>query len=190
MRPYGEVFDQEDVIPDRCIFPFDGSLDIKGFLQSRESPLASVMFGTTSIGAAIKASCSTWDVRPEFVLVSLQTEQRLIEWYKSHVKPPTQDVLDWALGFGKLDDGKTVERFKGLEKQIQSCAQGVRRILRKVTPFVGKPYTLDAAQQAERVTLTCKTAATLVLYEYTPHIEAARLRWQLYRRYFPGLLTA
>lgn len=112
-------------------------------------------------------------VNPKVILVMLQKEQSLVT-----DDDPSQDQLDWALGYGVCDncghDDPDIQRWRGFAKQVNST-----------TLQLTEGYMADLENNGETVMgfapgVTCTIDDTLVvpannataaLYTYTPHLE-------------------
>ncbi|HBR81019.1 MAG: hypothetical protein UX09_C0019G0019 [Candidatus Uhrbacteria bacterium GW2011_GWE2_45_35] len=115
-------------------------------------------------------------VNPKVILVMLQKEQGLIT-----DDTPTQDQLDWALGYGVCDScthaDSAIQRWRGFAKQINST-----------TLQFTEGYFLDLEEDGETVmgyapgvactidgtTVVPANNATAALYTYTPHLTGNR----------------
>lgn len=111
-------------------------------------------------------------VNPKVVLVMLQKEQGLIT-----DDDPSQDQLDWALGYGVCDgcshNDPDIQRWRGLAKQINST-----------TLQLTEGYLTDLEENGETVmgfapgeacviddtVVVPANNATAALYTYTPHL--------------------
>ena len=112
-------------------------------------------------------------VNPKVILVMLQKEQSLVT-----DDDPSQDQLDWALGYGVCDDcshnDSSIQRWRGFAKQVNST-----------TLQITDGYLTDLEENGETVMgfapgVACEIDNTLVvpannataaLYTYTPHLE-------------------
>ena len=127
-----------------------------------------------------------FDLNTQVLLVLLQREQSLVE--DSY---PTQDQLDWAMGYAICDscskEEPALQKFRGFGPQVHYAAQRIResyltdlhltgRTLSGVGP--GIPVTIDG------VTLIPKTKATAALYTYTPHLHGNENFVRIWRRWF------
>jgi len=150
--------------------------DIQGFLE--KGYLAD--YKTTDIdGHTRYAADIIWraaqrnGINPQVILVMLQKEQSLVT-----DDNPSQDQLDWALGYGVCDNcshnNPDIQRWKGFAKQVNST-----------TLQINEGYLADLAENGETVMgfapgVACTIDDTLVvpannataaLYTYTPHLE-------------------
>lgn len=125
-------------------------------------------------------------LNPGFLAVLLQREQSLIE-----DAAPSQDQLDWAMGYAVCDDCRKddpgIQKFRGFGAQVYMAAERIRESfldgLTRTgrTPSgisVGKPVTIDG------ITVTPQTKATAVLYTYTPHLHGNQVFTKLWNRWF------
>lgn len=112
-------------------------------------------------------------VNPKVILVMLQKEQSLVT-----DDDPSQDQLDWALGYGVCDDcshsDPDIQRWRGFAKQVNST-----------TLQITEGYLTDLEEDGETTMgfapgVACVIDDTLVvpannataaLYTYTPHLE-------------------
>ena len=125
-------------------------------------------------------------INPKVILVMLQKEQGLIT-----DDSPSEDRLDWALGYGVCDNcshsNPAIQRWRGFAKQINSA-----------TLQFTEGYLTDLAENGETVMgfspgAVCSIDDTLVipannataaLYTYTPHLEGNRNFVTLWQNWF------
>jgi len=191
------IFDETNVLPDRALLGYDGdSIDVSAFLKAHGSPIANrILPSGFSFGSKLKERCREFGISVRWGIVRLQCESGLVsgQFPTRNGYTREQEIAQReskAYGVGCLDDGRVIEKWLGLEMQIHGFAYFCAKISQKVAPMVGKPYALDAANKEDRKVIVCKNVATLMLYEYTPHVDAARETWDVFRRYFPESLTA
>lgn len=112
-------------------------------------------------------------INPRMILIMLQKEQSLVD-----DTSPTQNQLDWAMGYGICDNcnynTSSAQRFRGFAKQINSA-----------TLQFTEGYLLDLEERGETVmgfgpgitvtiddeSVTPANNATAALYTYTPHLH-------------------
>ncbi len=125
-------------------------------------------------------------INPKVLLVMLQKEQSLIE-----DQSPTQDQLDWALGYGVCDDcthdDPSIQRWRGFAKQLNSAAlQFVEGYLKdlETTGETVMGYAPGVTSKIDGQYITFANKATAALYTYTPHIHGNKNFVKLWNRYF------
>jgi len=112
-------------------------------------------------------------VNPKVILVMLQKEQSLVT-----NDNPSQDRLDWALGYGVCDncshDDSSIQRWKGFAKQINSTTlqltEGYLTDLEENGETV-MGYAPGVACTIDDTLVVPANNATAALYTYTPHLE-------------------
>ncbi|MFH1253023.1 MAG: hypothetical protein V1664_01680 [Candidatus Uhrbacteria bacterium] len=112
-------------------------------------------------------------INPKVILVMLQKEQSLIT-----DDDPTEDQLDWALGYGVCDncshDDPDIQRWRGLAKQINSATlqltEGYLADLEKYGQTV-MGFAPGELCRIDGIRVTPVNNATAALYTYTPHLE-------------------
>lgn len=112
-------------------------------------------------------------VNPKVILVMLQKEQGLIT-----DDSPSQDQLDWALGYGVCDDcsysDPDIQRWRGFAKQINSATlqftEGYLTDLEEDGETV-MGFAPGVACEIDEILVVPANAATAALYTYTPHLE-------------------
>ncbi len=141
-----------------------------GFLgRYRTRDIHGILRSATDI---VWRSAQYFGINPRVIAVLLQREQSLI--YAAH---PTQDQLNWAMGFGVCDacdkTSPALAKYKGFGRQVYFAS---KKISENYLPDlqskgetesgvgVGQPVTIDG------VIVTPQTKATAVLYTYTPHL--------------------
>lgn len=121
-----------------------------------------------------------FDISPQYLLVTLQKEQSLIE--TSDIQ---QRQLDWAMGYAVCDscskDDPQIQKYKGFVKQIYYAARRNKYYIDNPSEFamkVGKPHLIDG------VYVVPKNQATVNLYIYTPHLHGNRNFHYIWNSYF------
>jgi len=102
-------------------------------------------------------------------------------WYK----------FDFCLGYGALDRPAKDkpfppkwEWFRGFAKQVRAAARRYRELWIEWKPNGMKPIRpLDWVEAGKEGVIVPRNAATYALYKYTPRVEAAKLTFDLFRRY-------
>ena len=123
-------------------------------------------------------------VNPKFLLVLLQKEQSLIE-----ENIPTQNQLDWAVGYGCLDNKKCNDRWKGIGKQINSAALQFYSYMTEPHLYTYQKnstytFTNPYSDQDDSV-VTPSNQATAALYNYTPHVYNGNYNfYKIWKKYF------
>lgn len=150
--------------------------EIQAFLESQPGKLATYR-GKDRAGESKSAAemifdaANAYNISPTVLLVKLQKEQSLLA-----DSTPTQRQLDWALGVGKLDGGRTLHKYQGFGNQVWYGAKSLDTNSRPWVP--GITMTIDGSQ------IGPANSATYSLYKYTPHYRGNRSFWMLYWRYF------
>jgi hypothetical protein len=150
-------------------------------------------YQTTDVEGALRPAADIlWRAAQEFrlnpraLLVLLQREQSLVE--DNH---PTQDQLDWAMGYAICDDcsknDPALQKYRGFGAQVYYAAKRIResylgdlhengQTISGVGP--GIPTVIDG------VTVTPTNKATAALYTYTPHLHGNENFVRIWRRWF------
>jgi hypothetical protein len=130
--------------------------------------------GTTRSAAEIIYNASQeFSISPRFLLVLLQREQSLVE-----DDSPTQNQLDWAMGYAVCDScsksDPRIQKFKGFANQIFYAAQRIRE--NYLVDLESRGYTETGmgpgiTVQINNTEVTPVNFATSALYTYTPHLH-------------------
>jgi len=164
--------------------------DVERFLLERGA-LASItvkdLDGTSKTPAAIISRVAKqYLLNPKFIIALLQREQSLIE-----DRTPSQDQLDWAVGYGVCDscskDDPRLNQYKGFAKQLDAAAQKIIQDYLPALESNGKTASgfgpgLTARIDGETVTIANK--ATALLLTYTPHFHGNYNFRSIWQRYF------
>lgn len=235
IAPAKAEFNPNYIISDETLLDYDSMTlpEIQTFLEKYGSYLAS--YSTTNAHGTIKtvaemihdATHSNYDcdgielsekpteaekqlkcrkittINPKFLLVLLQKEASLIE-----KQNPSQDLLDWATGYGCSDGLACNPYYKGIGKQINSASLQFLAYLdtpNRYTYKAGQTYIAkdkygslksiaaaisDGTYNAivtspEMVSVTPENQATAALYNYTPHVYNGNYNtYVLMDRYF------
>lgn len=145
-------------------------------VDGRMRPVSEIIWWTSQM----------YGINPKVLLVMLQKEQSLVE-----DDSPSQDQMDWALGYGVCDScthsDPSIQRWRGLAKQLRSASMQFT-----------EGYLIDIAERGETVMgfgpgittliddtyVTFANAATAALYTYTPHLHGNQNFVALWSRYF------
>lgn len=172
--------------------------DVQQFLNDRGGFIANyrtnactdedVYLGRACSGVEMAASDIIMDralnnkVNPKFFLVLLQKEQSLVE-----KKTPTQNQLDWALGYGCYDNQQCFPRYRGFWKQLNSASLQFRDYMDNWLNRgyqVGQTYTINNTGRGPSI-VTPQNRATCSLYNYTPHVYNGNFNfYNIWQRYF------
>lgn len=134
----------------------------------------------------IWTAAQEYNLNPKFLLVLLQKEQSLIE-----DNDPTQNQLDWAMGYAVCDscskDDPDIQRWKGFGKQVNSAAaqfrEGYLADIEASGSTQGK-YGPGIEVDIDGTTVTPVNAATAALYAYTPHLQGNENFVTIWDRWF------
>jgi len=143
-------------------------------------------------GVRTKASDIIWQaatqfqLNPKFLLVLLQREQSLVE-----DDAPSQNQLDWAMGYSVCDDcsksDPRIQKFKGFGRQVYYAAQRIRENYLVTLEQTGKTET-GIGPGIERfidgVLVKPVNHVTSALYTYTPHLAGNRNFVKIWDRWF------
>lgn len=131
-------------------------------------------------------TAQTFSINPQFLLVLLQREQSLIEDDR-----PTQDQLDWAMGYAVCDDcsksDPRIQKFKGFGKQVYYAAQRIRESY--LNDLDRRGYTESGIGPGretliDQMVIIPSNQATAVLYTYTPHLHGNKNFVRIWNRWF------
>lgn len=160
--------------------------DIQKFLERKNSKLATLKtkdyFGIERTAAEIiYNAANAYQINPQYILVTLQKEQSLIE-----DGTPTQKQIDWAMGYGVCDscdpDDPALALFKGFGTQVDRSAKRNRWYIENSKngwlKTYGQTYTIDGHN------VYIVNQATANLYNYTPHIHGNYLFWKIWNSWF------
>lgn len=149
---------------------------IQSFLEEQTGSLATYktrdMSGVTKSAAEIIWDCAQkWNISPRVLLITLQKEQSLLS-----DATPTSRQLQWAMGAGRPDSGKTNYSMAGFGRQVW---YGARALHRNSLPWVaGVSMNIDSS------IVYPSNPATYSLYKYTPHLRGTHSFWALWKTYF------
>jgi hypothetical protein len=112
-------------------------------------------------------------ISPKALLVMLQKEQSLVE-----DDDPSQDQLDWAMGYAVCDDcsksDPAIQRWRGFGKQVNSAAlqftEGYLADIEETGTTLGT-YGPGVPIEINGEIIIPENAATAALYAYTPHLH-------------------
>lgn len=169
---------------------------IQDFLQSKGSALARLQFdtpsGRKSSADIIFDAGRYYRISQKYLLVLLQKEQSLVA-----ATNPSQERLDWAMGYGVCDscskDDPALRKYKGFFNQVNWAAKRIRESY--LADIMSRGYTVSGwgpgiTKVVDGVEVTPENMATAALYTYTPHIHGnqnfVRLWNQWFQRKFPN----
>lgn len=127
-----------------------------------------------------------FELNPQFLLVLLQREQSLVE-----DPNPTQDQLDWAMGYAVCDDcakdDPQIQKYKGFGNQVYYAAKRIRESY--LTDIAATGMTVSGVGPGivtliDDMDVTPFNAATAVLYTYTPHLHGNENFAHIWARWF------
>lgn len=127
-----------------------------------------------------------FEISPRFLLVLLQREQSLVE-----DDSPSQDQLDWAMGYAVCDDcsksDPRIAKFKGFGNQVYYAAKRIRESY--LYDLDRRGYTeTGLGPGIEKIidgsTVIPVNNATAALYTYTPHLHGNENFAKIWNRWF------
>ncbi len=125
-------------------------------------------------------------VSPRVILTMLQKEQSLVMDTE-----PSEDQLDWAMGYGVCDDcshdDPDIQRFRGFAKQINSAT--LQLIDGYMTDLETNGQTVmgfapGETSRIDGIRVIPANNATAALYTYTPHLHGNQIFVTLWHRWF------
>lgn len=185
---FAKTFNKNNIISDYDLTNYNSMslqeiqnfLDKKGYLGQMTFEN---FFGEKSTTAElIYKYAHQFQINPQYLIVTLQKEQSLIE---KPLEKITQRDLDWATGFGVCDncskDDPAIQIYKGFDNQVYHAARRNRDYIEKSSIFniqVGKTSIIDGEK------ITPENQATANLYIYTPHIHGNENFFNIWTNYF------
>ena len=163
--------------------------DIERFLT--RGSLASLMTDDVngierSASEIIYLASLEFELSPKFLLVLLQREQSLVE-----DNSPTQDQLDWAMGYAVCDDcSKTdprIQKFKGFGNQVYWAAERIRTSYLDDLEDHGSTEAgmgPGIEKVIDNTVVTPVNYATASLYTYTPHLHGNENFARIWEKWF------
>ncbi len=127
-----------------------------------------------------------FELSPKFLLVLLQREQSLVE-----DDFPSQDQLDWAMGYAVCDDcsksDPRIQKFKGFGNQVYWAAERIRTSY--LEDLRSRGYTQTGMGPGIEATIdgtlvTPVNYATASLYTYTPHLHGNENFARIWEKWF------
>ncbi len=185
-------FNPDLILQDTDIFNADGMTfpQLRAFLASRGAlgriTLPDIDGVETSPADIIWRVAHSYKINPKYLLVLLQKEQSLVEHSN-----PSQQQLDWAMGFGVCDscskDDPRIQDFKGFANQIEYAAKQHRE--RYFIQLLSTGVTISGHGPGhmtliDGIEVTPQNNATAMLYTYTPHIHGNLNAWRIWKRWF------
>jgi hypothetical protein len=128
----------------------------------------------------------SYGISSEFLLVLLQREQSLVE-----DDSPTQNQLDWAMGYAVCDDcskdDPRIQKFKGFANQVHYAAARIRESY--LTDLMSRGYTETGVGPGIEIEIDGTLVvpvnyATSSLYTYTPHLHGNENFVQIWSDWF------
>lgn len=175
--------DYNFVISDAEMIAFESmnQTEIQDFLQAKGGYIRNYVVdsgdgGIISAPELIFRASRNFLLNPKFLLVLLQKEQGLVE---DATPKPTQ--LDWATGYGCLDNQPCNERWRGFRKQVNSAAEQFRYYYDHIDEYNFRP---GKTSYIDGQAVTPKNRVTAALYNYTPHLAGNNLFKTLWTNYF------
>lgn len=181
-------------IPDSAVYGFDGSFNVQAFLEQKQSALAHISFMpipsiiSQTAATIITNAARQGNVKPQYIITTLQREQGLIEGPGS--KNPTQYQLDWACGYGVPDSGIKDLRFQGFEKQVNGAAAAANMARIGSGSYARAGSMVGTVVSTPEGNVIPQSLVAAMMLVYTPHSGALVMTRGIYSRDFPQLLTA
>ena len=131
-------------------------------------------------------------LNPKFLLVLLQREQSLVE-----DDNPTQDQLNWAMGYAVCDDcsksDPRIQKFKGFGKQVYHAAKRIR--FSYIADLDSRGFTQSGIGPGietiiDGTPVTPVNFATASLYTYTPHLHGNKNFVKIWEKWFEHAFLA
>jgi len=127
-----------------------------------------------------------YGINPKFILVLLQREQSLVE----HANP-SQNQLDWALGYAICDDcaknDPLLQKYRGFANQVYYAAKRIRESYLADLDLRGQTISgvgPNIPGLIDGQTVIPANLATAVLYTYTPHLHGNKNFVRIWNRWF------
>lgn len=175
---WAQNFDKTMIVPDNVLIDSNSmtKTEVKNFLASKSSVLSKPYRGQDPADM-IMAAANKYGISPMIIIATLQKEQGLVSKTDA-----SEHTLDWALGVGCYDSGNWNEKFKGLDKQIEYCANTYKRHYDDAQEKIQNNETLTMEIDGKNITID--NAATWAFYKYTPHFAGNELFVKVYKGYF------
>lgn len=169
------------IVPDTALQNTDAMSrsEIQRFLDRQGAGIARMRFKDAD-GRARSAADIIWraaedqKISARLILTLLQREQSLVTDPR-----PTQDQLDWAMGYAVCDScakrDRAIQKFKGFATQVRSA---VKRIRELDNLPVGNTRKIDGQL------VTPLNKVTAILYTYTPHLTGNLNAATLWKKWF------
>lgn len=131
-------------------------------------------------------AASQFRLSARFLLTLLQREQSLVE-----DDDPTQNQLDWAMGYAICDDCEKedprLQKFKGFGNQVHHAAKRIRESY--LTDLETRGETLtgigpNKPVEIDKTIVVPANKATSVLYTYTPHLHGNKNFFKIWQKWF------
>ncbi len=130
----------------------------------------------------IDDAAKRYRINPKYILALLQKESGIVE-----SRVPTQNQLDWAVGYGLCDgcykSSELAQKYKGFARQIDAGAGWMDWYMTNASTltYLKQPNTTFAVSGQS---VTPANLATAGLYNYTPHIHGNKLLWSIWQRWW------
>lgn len=162
--------------------------DVQAFFEATpygtRSWLASATLpdGRTAAKAVIDVA-KEFEIHPLALIVRMQCETSIV----SKTAPPSQNLIDRALGCGCSDGSACAAQYRGLAKQLACGARTMRRWFDASVDATGQWRKGHARQTLDPTTVTPVNHATAALYAYTPWVSVGSggnwLLWNVTKKY-------
>lgn len=186
-----EVFDPNQLLSDEEFLDAHAMTksEIDQFLKrgSLAQYIAEDVYGNrVAAGQLIWNVSQQFEINPKFLLVLLQREQSLVE-----DDTPTQNQLDWAMGYAVCDDcsksDPRIQKFKGFGKQVYYAAERIRENYLVDLQRHGKTQSgvgPGLVSVIDGTPVIPQNFVTSALYTYTPHLHGNKNFVNIWNRWF------
>ena len=176
--------------PNESLNGYDKAFNANQWLYEKGNYLATYKIDGLNCANLIDNACFEYNINQRAMIMTLQREQQGIELggiVRAVPPDPNKepDVLDWATGCAKFDDGTSWSKYKGFKAQVYGAGSTYRLWF----DYYMKHSTPDGLY-AELVKpdvepgLMSKSAVTFALIKYTPHFDVLKLNANIWKRYF------
>lgn len=196
------------IVPNEAVYGFDAGFPVQSHLDAMGSVLAHLRLTesgkvtTWPLGRAasdiITDVARRHNVKPQYLIVSLDREQGLVSGGASRLGKPgmfsetsagLQKALDWATGYAVPDTGGRDPKWQGFTKQLEGAASAANRAMRGEGSYAAAKNPNGKLMKLLDGYATPTNTATAMLYVYTPHADVGQANRTLYLRHAPELVA-